>query len=107
MTIKSVFSAGMFRFNKPLIVLLMILIVCAFTIKSKTVERADPGKQTVLELPKGSNNPRNSEGDFITLKNGNILFIYSHFTGKSGSDFGHGYLASRYSEDSGKTWSKE
>jgi len=107
MTIKGTFSAGLFRLNNFLIALLMILIVSAFTIKSIRGQNGDTGKQTVLELPKGPDNPRNSEGDFITLKNGNILFIYSHFTGKSGSDFGHGYLASRYSEDSGKTWSKQ
>lgn len=64
-------------------------------------------KEVVLQLAPGSNNPRNSEGDFITLKDGKILFIYSHFSGTSGSDFGNGYLASRYSSDNGRTWSNE
>jgi Neuraminidase (sialidase) len=63
-------------------------------------------KEIVLSLLPGNNNPRNSEGDFITLKNGRILYIYSHFIGESGSDYGHAYLASRYSTDEGKTWSK-
>ena len=35
--------------------------------------------QTVLELNPSDDNPRNGEGDFITLKEGRILFIYSHF----------------------------
>jgi len=61
----------------------------------------------VLQLPPGDNNPRNSEGDFITLKDGRILFIYSHFTGRSGSDFGSAYLAGRFSKDGGKTWTNE
>ena len=52
-------------------------------------------------------NPRNSEGDFITLKDGRILFIYTHYTGQSGADWGNAYLASRFSSDNGKTWSKE
>lgn len=59
-----------------------------------------------LNLDPGPDNPRNSEGDFITLKNGQILFVYSHFTGASGSDFAHAYLASRYSKDGGRTWSQ-
>jgi sialidase-1 len=65
------------------------------------------GKEVVLRLTPGPGNPRNSEGDFITLKDGRILFIYSHFSGASGSDFGNGYLASRSSPDNGKTWSSE
>ncbi|GAA5221512.1 hypothetical protein GCM10025777_21420 [Membranihabitans marinus] len=58
-----------------------------------------------LQLNPGPNNPRNSEGDFITLKDGRILYIYSHFMGKSSSDFGSSHLASRYSDDNGETWS--
>jgi sialidase-1 len=60
-----------------------------------------------LKIPPGPDNPRNSEGDFATLKNGNILFIYTHFTGKSASDYAAAYLVSRVSADGGKTWSKE
>jgi len=61
----------------------------------------------VLQLPPEANNPRNSEGDFITLKNGRILFIYSHYTGTSSSDHAPAYLAGRFSDDRGQTWSKE
>lgn len=39
--------------------------------------------KTVLQLNPGENNPRNSEGDFVRLKDGRIMFIYTHFTGKS------------------------
>ncbi|HBE41285.1 MAG TPA: sialidase [Bacteroidales bacterium] len=65
------------------------------------------GREIVLRLEPGPENPRNSEGDFITLRNGRILFIYSHFAGASGGDFGNAYLASRYSDDKGKTWSQK
>ena len=65
---------------------------------------AGPGKEVVLKLQPGQNNPRNSEGDFITLKDGRILFVYSHYTGNSDSDHGTAYLAGRYSSDNGKTW---
>src|SRR5690606_11255730 len=59
---------------------------------------------TTLQLNPGENNPRNSEGDFIKLKDGRILYIYSHFVGHSSSDFGQSHLAARYSSDEGNTW---
>ena len=52
--------------------------------------------QRVLRLPARANNPRNSEGDFITLKDGRILFVYTHFTGGA-ADHSSAYLAGRYS----------
>ena len=66
-----------------------------------------PGKKRVLRLEPGPGNPRNSEGDFITLKNGKILFIYTHYTGGSGGDHDNAYLAGRYSENKGKSWDSE
>lgn len=66
------------------------------------------GKQwSSLTLSPGEDNPRNSEGDFVTLKDGRVLFIYSHFTGSSSDDFGNAFLAGRYSRDGGSTWDKE
>jgi len=67
----------------------------------------EENKQLVLRLEPGPDNPRNSEGGFITLKDGRILFVYSHFTGSSSGDFGSAYLAGRYSGDGGKTWDSE
>ncbi len=64
-------------------------------------------KQVVLQLTPGEDNPRNSEGDFITLKNGRILFIYTHYRGVSASDHAPAYLAGRYSDDGGKTWTQK
>ncbi|WP_149239633.1 sialidase family protein [Dyadobacter sp. 32] len=64
------------------------------------------GKYTVLDIRSGENNPRNSEGDFITLKDGRIMFVYSKYTGSSGSDFAPADLAARYSSDGGKTWTQ-
>lgn len=57
-------------------------------------------------LPPTPGNARNSEGDFVKLKDGRVLFVYSHFTG-GGSDHAAGHLAGRYSSDGGKTWTKE
>lgn len=59
-----------------------------------------------LILSPGEDNPRNSEGDFIELQDGRILFVYTHFTGGAG-DHATAHLAGRYSEDGGKTWDDE
>lgn len=66
-----------------------------------------PGKELVLSLQPGPNNPRNSEGSFITLKDGSILLIYSHYTGNSTDDHAPAFLAGRFSRDGGATWSTE
>lgn len=61
----------------------------------------------VLELPPGQDNPRNSEASFITLKDGRILYLYTHFEGGSTSDHAPAFLAMRSSSDNGRTWTKE
>jgi len=67
------------------------------------VVKAIPGIDKIRLLPPSKGNPRNSEGDFIRLKNGRIMFAYSHFTG-GGSDHAAAHIAARYSSDDGKTW---
>lgn len=64
------------------------------------------GKEITLRLEPKIGNPRNSEGDFIQLNDGRILFVYTHFTGGTG-DHASAYLAARYSNDDGKSWTKE
>lgn len=59
----------------------------------------------VLKLPPTPQNPRNSEGAFVTLADGRLLFVYSRFDGGSPADFAPGKLAARYSCDGGKNWS--
>lgn len=84
------------------------------SIKHLALEEAwimnDPGKESgkeiSLKLEPQQGNPRNSEGDFIQLKDGRILFIYTHFTGGTG-DHASAYLAGRFSEDGGLTWTVE
>jgi sialidase-1 len=51
-------------------------------------------------------NPRNSEGDIIELKDGRLCLIYSRFTG-GGDDDAAADLALRTSSDEGKTWSDD
>ncbi len=85
--------------------LLAVLILLAILLINGCAQKPAE-KEIVLRLEPKAGNPRNSEGDFVQLKNGRILFIYSHFTEGSGDNAG-AYLASRYSDDGGKTWSKK
>jgi Neuraminidase (sialidase) len=86
-----------------LVVLLLLLYGCS----NRSADDVNLKKQYVLQLPAGDDNPRNSEGDFITLKDGRILFVYSCYTGNSADDHAHAYLAGRYSSDKGETWASE
>ena len=65
------------------------------------------GPRAVLELPPGPENPRNSEGDFAVLKDGSVLFAYTHYTTGTGDDNDPACLRSRISRDGGLTWSAE
>jgi len=60
-----------------------------------------------LELPPGAGNPRNSEGAFVSLKDGRVLFVYSHYTAGKGGDHDPAHLAGRISSDGGRTWTRE
>lgn len=61
--------------------------------------------RVVLQLDPKAGNARNSEGAFVTLKSGRILFAYSRYGGHGGGDDDAAVIASRYSDDAGKTWS--
>ena len=63
------------------------------------------GVVRTLDLPPGPGNPRNSEGAFLPLKDGRILFAYSRYCGESKSDHAAAEIAARYSSDNGATWS--
>jgi len=63
--------------------------------------------RSVLELRHGEGNSRNSEGDFIRLNDGRILFAYSKFVGGEGGDHDACVISSLVSSDEGETWSKE
>ncbi len=90
------------RFAPIIVSILFIHLSCGTRAQSSNIENIIP--QTVLKLIPSDLNPRNSEGDFITLNDGRILFIYSHFTSGDG-DHASAFLAGRYSNDEGITWS--
>jgi photosystem II stability/assembly factor-like uncharacterized protein len=60
--------------------------------------------EVVRLLPPGPGNPRNTEGSFVTLRDGRVLFAYTKFTG-GGGDHDAASIVGRYSADGGKTWS--
>jgi hypothetical protein len=62
--------------------------------------------EVVLNLEPSRENPRNSEGAFVTLKSGRILFVYTRFHGGA-DDASPAALASIYSDNGGRTWSSE
>ncbi|MEO9893979.1 sialidase family protein [Aurantibacter sp.] len=93
-----------------LVTLSLFTLINLFNSCSSTKSKLTNGEKdskTVLKLKPSENNPRNSEGDFISLKDGRILFIYSRYSGDSASDHAPASLAGRYSSDGGKTWTNE
>ena len=63
-------------------------------------------KESLILRPK-ENNPRNSEGDFIRLKDGTILFAFSRYAGTSCRDDAFSEIAIVYSYDNGETFTNE
>ncbi|MEO7144676.1 MAG: sialidase family protein, partial [Bryobacteraceae bacterium] len=60
---------------------------------------------TLIVCPAGPERPRNSEGDIVKLRNGQLLLAYSEFIGSDGSDFGSARIGAKTSRDGGHTWS--
>lgn len=69
--------------------------------------RLEQKGSVVLDLRPAPGNPRNSEGAFVELNDGRMLFAYSLFTGESADDNAKASIAVRYSSDNGDTWSEE
>jgi len=63
--------------------------------------------EIVLALPHGFDNPRNTEGSFVTLKDGRIMFAWSRYYGDSWADEATARICARYSSDGGRTWTTE
>ncbi len=80
----------------------LLVFLGALALVSQAVALPE-GVALALELPPSEENPRNSEGDFATLKDGRVLFVYTHFYG-GGGDHAAARLAARYSSDGGRTW---
>ncbi len=92
---------------KIFVILILILINSGCKTRQGENKSSASGKEIVLRLESGLDNPRNSEGDFITLKDGRLLFVFTRYTGSSDNDNANAYLAGRYSSDQGKSWTTD
>lgn len=63
-------------------------------------------QMTVFDIAPSAGNPRNSEGAFLRLNDGRMLYVYSAFLGDSAQDYAHANLVRILSEDDGRTWSQ-
>ena len=82
-----------------LLIAIVILIVRPAIVVGGEIE-------TLLVIEPDKENPRNSEGDIIELKDGRLCLVYTRFTGGSG-DHAAADLAMRVSGDDGKSWSDD
>ena len=78
-----------------------VFILCGLSVLA-----AETDTETLLIIEPSKENPRNSEGDVIQLKDGLLCLIYTRFTGGSG-DHATADLAMRTSDDDGKSWSDD
>lgn len=85
---------------------LWCVVLWGWLVSGSVAATAERGS-IVLELPPAPGNPRNSEGTFLDLRDGRILFVYSHFLGAAASDHAKARLAARVSADGGLTWSDD
>ncbi len=63
-------------------------------------------KEMTFDLKHGAGNPRNSEGAFIPLNNGEIMFAYTKYSGDDWSDNSTADIAALYSADNGRSWGR-
>ena len=70
------------------------------------MENYDMNTRIIRDLPPCVGNPRNSEGDFLRLKDGRIVFAYSAFVGESYADHAYAVIRAIFSSDEGESWSE-
>ena len=98
-------------FFPHVVTLLMFLLTSCSREEPREMGTMDGVKENgvtrIRLLPPKEGNPRNSEGDFIQLRDGRILFIYTHYYAGRGGDNDPAYLAARFSTDGGRSWTRE
>lgn len=81
---------------------LLAALLFGLTAASSLMRAAE--NAVVLNIEPSKEHPRNSEGSFVRLKSGRILFYYSQFYGGS-EDGSAARIAAIHSDDGGRTWS--
>lgn len=92
--------------NTQTVLFFLLLVFSAACKTPPSGSGAGDQPELVLKLSPGSNNPRNSEGSFITLKDKRLLYVYSKYMGQGSGDHAPAILAGRFSADGGKTWTQ-
>jgi len=86
--------------RSPLLLLATLALGLATAVPLTRAEE----NQVVLNIEPSKENPRNSEGSFVRLKSGRVLFYYSQFY--SGAEDGSpARIVAIHSDDTGRTWS--
>jgi sialidase-1 len=81
----------------------MLVLALAAGLFSLSGRAAD--QPAILDLNPTAEHPRSSEGAYVTLKSGRILFDYSQFS-EGQHDHSPSAIAEIYSDDGGRTWSQ-
>ncbi|MDC0935362.1 sialidase family protein [Pirellulales bacterium] len=87
------------NFNCARFVILLFLTACPRLTHAAEL-------RTMLTIEPTKENPRNSEGDLIELKDGRLCLVYTQFYGGT-SDHAAANLVRRISDDQGRTWSDD
>src|SRR5688572_14432882 len=61
----------------------------------------------VFQMEPSPQNGRNSEGAFVTLRDGRIAFAWSKYVTEKSGDHARAVIACVFSSDAGNTWSDE
>jgi len=99
---KVVLMFSRFVYWRHIVVGLAVFFGCATFVEANE----DAGPSTTLLLAPSTGNQRNSEGDFMLLRDGRLMIVYTRFTG-GGSDHAAASLVARFSKDDGRSWTSD
>ena len=89
-----------FRFPISALAIAICFAASATHAQQRPPQGVAPGVEKPLRIAPRPENGRNSEGDFIQLKDGRLLLVYSKFVGTG--DHAPAELVGRYSSDRGE-----
>jgi len=75
-------------------------------VAAKPVGGGEAGRETLLVIEPTQQQPRNSEGDVVRLRDGRLCLVYTRFAGGT-RDHSAADLAMRTSSDNGRSWSRD
>ena len=81
------------------------MFILILTLGSLVLRGAEDDLPPAYDLSPTPEHPRSSEGSYVTLRSGRILFDYSQFS-EGQNDHSPSAIAEIYSDDQGRTWSQ-